>query len=216
MVRERVSSEAVSSSALQVSEIGEQREKFYTELLFGGKKTWEKYAGIAREVLLKTLEGEMVSYGITVGLAMLEAEFSSASTVICLLRSKQDGNIIGFSSYEPATTELLRWNDVFEHERQDRKMRRGEFDDLQKRTASFGWTAILPDFRHQGGWSMLMDTMEERLKEDRRYTFMVRNVRTANDYAAKIARRYASNIVYSTPIDGGSFGPQIYFRARVA
>ncbi|HSA84292.1 MAG TPA: hypothetical protein VLF20_05430 [Patescibacteria group bacterium] len=144
----------------------------------------------------------------------LASELSDWQTRIFLLRNDV-GSLVGFTYAVPAyrddrSIQYLRDN-VFA----GTGMTNQEILERQSRTALIGWTMILPTERGKGGWSMMMDVLDQQLAESGQYDEMERIVRHAGDYSAKIKKRYEGRIVYEDPFYSIYYGPQAYFRVKL-
>lgn len=118
----------------------------------------------------------------------MKRDLSRDDTNLVLLREKEGNRIVGFSYFYPSKE--------------------------SSETVEIGNTAILENFRGQGGWSLMMQNLDHGILSNSRYKTMIRTVRTANDYAEKVRRRYHSGIINEQEINS-SVGPQKEFTIRL-
>ena len=118
----------------------------------------------------------------------LEYECLSPKTTIFLLRHKDTHNIVGFTSYYPITEDNGHLYHVFEEKLNLPKIL------IQPHAAMVGNTAITPEYRHQGGWRMLMDALDQDVLRTES-VYMVRTVRTNENYSNIVKQRYLPYIL---------------------
>ena len=138
----------------------------------------------------------------------LQTQFSYERTQVFLMKLRE--RIVGFTSYYPSSN----WSALMHDEMNTYGIGEQEFKQMQAQTVTVGWTGIHPEFQGQGGWSLMMKKLDVRARNDG-YKYEVRYVRTANEYANKVEKRYDKSILFKGSLEPGDFGPQTYFRIRI-
>lgn len=146
--------------------------------------------------------------------SVLEFDFDEYSTHIVLLREADTGEIVGFTYAKPYDQRLLQKN---EKEMAQLGIDEKTYLDIYKNhTVEVGWTLIMEEYRHKGGWTQMMAELERSLKTNPQIQYMARTVREADNYALKVKRRYGPKIVYE---DTRSYpemdGPQQYYLIKL-
>lgn len=148
-----------------------------------------------------------------------ERYLSGAPTTGALLRENYTGDIIGMTFAFPSyyTPNFHMYSEEFTAN----NLSFSEHADTLEKTAEVGWTVILEEHRGQGGWTLMMNSLELGLVSrkgiyGREYDYHTRFVRKDNGYAEKIRQRYGEHIVYESSYNNPSFlGEQAYFRIKL-
>lgn len=145
--------------------------------------------------------------------AQAKKGLSSFLADAALLREQNSDEIVGFTYAFPAS---ISRSSLYVQEQVENDMSADTFEHLQGQSAEVGWTAISEAHRGKGGWSLMMETLEARLKA-RDYDYMTRFARVDNGYADKIKQRYGEEkIVYEFPYEEADYmGKQVYFRTKL-
>lgn len=152
----------------------------------------------------------------------LRDSLSRPTTEVILLRDAKGGKIVGYTSIFPSPVPKsplgLKFMGTRGKEYKDLHKKGMTFEEYQKmssQTLEVGETAILPEFRNRGGWSLMMEAVDEtaqKLKKQGAYKWMLRVVRTREGYAQNIKRRYTSKeLAYRRTINQ-ALGEQEYLR----
>lgn len=134
----------------------------------------------------------------------LHTEFINHQANVFLL--KDHGSIVGFTVTYPCFDK----NEFMEQEMKGLGINMRDYFRMQEESIELGWTAIAPAYRGRGGWSLLMQTLEDKARDAS--SFMVRYVRRAHGYSDKVKSRYAKNIVFASDYLNPDLGPQVYLR----
>jgi hypothetical protein len=189
--------------------------QFKVELMRGDFRKWLIIRSEVYKVFKSATRDFLSPEDQTEEQRFLSADFCEPSNRIVLLKDKNSDTLVGFTLAKKFGFSL----DLIPlHEREQNvfKMDRRSFVEMyNNHTVEVGWTVILEKFRHQGGWSQMMDVLDESIRQDPDIHYMVRNVRTADRYSEKVRNRYLSKIVYEDE-NISVFGPQKYFRVKIS
>ena len=116
----------------------------------------------------------------------LSKDFQDKKNTVILLKQPDSGFVVGFTYAEP----------------------------LDIDTAYICDTVIQKDFRNKGLIKILMDCLEEELK-NRGYKYIEREVVIGNDYANNIMKHYKDRIVKQSEPHESTWGSQIRFRIKL-
>ena len=125
----------------------------------------------------------------------MTADFTNKNTVVVLLKEKETDKIIGFMYARP-----------IEEVEPERIAEKGE--------TAYLWDIVIKEEyrgRHLAG--SLTAALEDELRK-RNYVYMELDARTANNYAANVAKVYKDRIIKSEPHDS-IWGPQVFFRIKL-
>jgi len=153
----------------------------------------------------------------------LKEKLTDPTSMAVLLYDKQSQALVGFSCLYPASIPddelFIGLSSVRKNEFQTFQQRDGitfaQYQDMDRKTVEVGETAILPQFRNRGGWSLMMnsiDTHVEELHAKHAYDWMVRVVRTEEEYADHVRGRYANKRLLYESSYTRDVGPQKYYR----
>lgn len=211
-----------SDKPLEINRKGE----FSTDSFRGSPAVWQllkpQLLDIHRKVFDGIVQGGRVKHYLFE--LVLGNTISSPTTEVILLRNKQ-GKIVGFTNIfpSPVPSNHLSLNLMGTRSKEfadfhKKGMSFASYQDMQRRTLEIGETAILPEYRNRGGWSLMMQTVDERaqaLKNNGAYDWMLRVVRQNEGYSEHVRQRYpADSLVYRRSLDQ-ALGPQEYFRFKL-
>lgn len=189
---------------------------FVVESIAGGEEAWktngDEMLGVFREAIGNDLRPNDQRWQAT----RIERYILSTETFLVSLRRRDTLKLAGFTFAFPA--ELLvepRLGRIHRSEREALGLGDEEFRRLFLKTAEFGWTCITPSEQDKGGWSNMMETIEEKLR-NAGYTYSARYVKQANNYADNVGRHYGNQVVYRhdyaiRDLDTNSCIPYTYF-----
>ncbi len=180
-----------------------ERLPFRVQQIEGNDHTFGLYGERATEILTLAYR-EISDYGVK-PINLIYCDFLLRNARIFLLFLEE--LLIGYTSYY--------WSAFSRMETQEMKalsLSKERWDEMQRQTVETGWTVIHPNFQHKGGWSMMMDARDDLLICSD-FSFLCQYVRTANDYADKVAARYKGKVIFQRDTRG--YGQQVYFRIRI-
>ena len=176
---------------------------FKTEVHRGSQDFWTANKNSIVEVLTQSTADFLSKNYITeLETKKLKRDLINPDTDIVFLKNKSD-ELSGFTYTMPCQYSLWQW-----------QMDAIKKHTTQERTIFSGWTVITPENRQKGGWSMMMDESDQIISELDQYDLMSRTVRTANNYADKIRRRYLDKIVFEKEVLS-PFGRQKQFLIKI-
>lgn len=118
---------------------------------------WEKYGNtlldIHRQVTINKYSPELQKAQFS----RIENYVSDSDTQVFFLKDSVSQAIVGFTYVHPTDIEPEYFS-FAQQEQQQQQLSTDQYIDIQRRTAEVGWTEILDEYRHQGGWSLLMRT----------------------------------------------------------
>ena len=190
-------------------------KRFCVETVQGGNKTDAKYR---EEIvpLYKTIFRAVYTHleDLREGQETIKAGLLNPATTLIFLREGASQKLVGFTSASP--TDGLGCVHTAETERIMMGLSETAYADMQKETTEVGYTGILQANRRQGGWSLMMDALDEAVRGQKQYTYMLRFVRRAEDYSDKVQKRYKKDIVYKANCeDSDPNDPQDFFRIKL-
>lgn len=136
-------------------------------------------------------------------------------TILVVLREKDSKKMVGFTYGYPLSSSSL--SEMDKEEIKNVSYTEKQFQDIQAKTLEIGETCILPEHRSKGsqeftsGWSMMMNAMENKLQATPSFKYMLRTVRTGDNYADKVKSRYGKSIMYEGSRES-PFGHQMHYR----
>lgn len=189
---------------------------FRAEVLKGNYELWQELGSevlslhetVVRDFLPRpTIEQEQ---------RVLEWDFCQPSSHIVFLRRLDNDKLIGFTYAKPYESNFNRvLRNQAKREMKALGLSLPEYTEIYNSSAEVGWTVILAEHRSQGGWSRMMDKLEESLRSEQKYKYMIREVREANNYTQKVKSRYDQKIKYEDRFSSRLMGPQSYMRIEL-
>lgn len=175
------------------------RPNKFSVISYGGSPAvWEQYGKTMQDIHRKITDKKYSASTQQVQLRNMEKYISEPETRIFFLTDKQSKTVVGFTYLYPTDIEPEYFS-FAEQERQDRRFSLNQYLTMQLKTAEVGWTEILEAYRHQEGWSLLMDNLDYYLATHPFYETQVRVVTQQGNYSQTVAHRYKNNIIYRLP-----------------
>lgn len=174
-------------------------KRFLVESASGGSEFWQQNGEDLNRVIRLVSTEFIPDYRMSQEYERLEEDLSDEKTTAVLLREKASNDIAGFTYMYPAREAEWKMNPVLT-----------AINVFREKTAQVAWAAITPKNQKKHGWSQMMDELDKNYFPDGEYEYMIRCVRTDNNYAAKVKRRYSDKIIYSETINGLYGNQKIY------
>lgn len=134
---------------------------------------------------------------------LLESQLTFPASVVVLSQTGPERRVVGYTYTLPVQIVY----DEGPAEGQPERI-------IRPNTAYIVNTAIHPDFQKRHLLGPMMSLLEKELIR-RGYTHIERDSAVANDFAANIAKHYGDRVEEREAHDS-EFGPQVYFRIRLA
>lgn len=190
-----------------------QNAKFTVESYTGNDAIWEKYGNTLLDIHRQVTNNQYSPELQKAQFSRIENYVSDSDTQVFFLKDSVSQAIVGFTYVHPTDIEPEYFS-FAQQEQQRQQLSTDQYIDIQRRTAEVGWTEILDEYRHQGGWSLLMNNLDLYLKNNSLYDTQVRIVTQTDNYSKAVAQRYKHNIIYRSAFTE-DYGPQEYFRINI-
>jgi hypothetical protein len=140
---------------------------------------------------------ESVETVIDIHKKMIDADVGHDDATTVLLREAAENKLVGVTYTVPARTDdyddLAYFEDFGTVEGMDSWEKHQE---MQAASLEVGITMVDPEYRGQGGWSLMMTELETRIAHQDQYTYLKRSVRSEDGYDQIVRAHSEGRIVH--------------------